>query len=137
MVDRMVASIREFGFRIPVLSRSSGDEIDGHLRAAEKLGMTEVPVILCDDWSDAQVKAFRLLVNRSVNWAAWDMELLTLEMMELQRSRLLSQLTSFDGREIDALLLGDDTESTEDTIADLPENPVTSPGDVWLCGRTG
>jgi hypothetical protein len=46
--------------------------------------MTEMPVILCEDWSDAQVKAFRLLVNRSVNWAARDVELLTLEMMDLQ-----------------------------------------------------
>jgi ParB-like chromosome segregation protein Spo0J len=64
----MAESIREFGFKIPVLARSSGDVVDGHLRlkAAEKLGLTEIPVILCDDWSEAQVKAFRLLVNRSV-----------------------------------------------------------------------
>ena len=66
-VDRMMSSIREFGFRIPVLARSNGDVIDGHLRikAAERLGIAEVPVILCDDWTEAQVKAFRLLVNRS------------------------------------------------------------------------
>ena len=70
-VDRMAASIREYGLKIPVLARSSGEVVDGHLRlkAAQKLGMTEVPVILCDDWSEAQVKAFRLMVNRSVNWA--------------------------------------------------------------------
>ena len=68
VIDRMAASISEFGFKAPVLARSSGDVIDGHLRlkAAQKLGMTEVPVILCDDWTDAQVKSFRLLVNRSV-----------------------------------------------------------------------
>ena len=73
VVNRMVASIREFGFKVPVLARSSGEVVDGHLRlkAAEKLGIAEVPVILCDDWSDAQVKAFRLLVNRSVTWADW------------------------------------------------------------------
>ena len=49
-VDRMVASIREFGFKIPVLARSDGEVVDGHLRlkAARKLGLTEVPVILCD-----------------------------------------------------------------------------------------
>jgi hypothetical protein len=52
------------------------------LKAAEKLGIAEVPVILCDDWSDAQVKTFRLLVNRSVTWADWDMELLSLELTE-------------------------------------------------------
>src|SRR5215216_5881229 len=85
-VDRMAASIREFGFRVPVLARSTGDVIDGHLRlkAAQKLGITEIPVILCDDWTDAQVKAFRLLVNRSVNWADWDTELLSVELSDLR-----------------------------------------------------
>jgi ParB-like chromosome segregation protein Spo0J len=62
----MVASIREFGFKIPVLARSDGEIVDGHLRlkAARKLGITEIPVILCDEWTPAQVKAFRLMVNR-------------------------------------------------------------------------
>src|SRR6202049_3082264 len=73
-VDRMCSSIREFGFKIPVLARSDGEVVDGHLRlkAARKLGSwpggdtTGIPVILCDEWTDAQVKAFRLMVNRSV-----------------------------------------------------------------------
>src|SRR6266852_7827346 len=84
-VDHMCASIREFGFKCPVLARSDGEVVDGHLRlkAAKKLGMTEIPVILCDDWTDAQVKAFRLLVNRSVTWADWDAKLLSLEMLDL------------------------------------------------------
>jgi hypothetical protein len=70
-VDRMCASIREFSFKIPVLARSDGEIVDGHLRlkAARKLGITEIPVILCDEWTPAQVKAFRLMVNRSVTWA--------------------------------------------------------------------
>src|SRR5215203_4534720 len=84
-VDRMASSIQEFGFKIPILARSTGEVIDGHLRlkAAVKLGITDVPVILCDDWTEAQVKAFRLLVNRSVAWAEWDPELLSLEMLDL------------------------------------------------------
>ncbi len=79
-VDRMAGAIQEFGFKIPVLARSSGDVVDGHLRlkAARKLGITEIPVILCDEWTEAQVKAFRLMVNRSVGWAEWDAELLGL-----------------------------------------------------------
>src|SRR5712691_4196888 len=107
-VDRMAASIREFGFRVPVLARSSGDVIDGHLRlkAAQKLGMTEVPIILCDEWSDAQVKAFRLMVNRSVNWAEWDLELVTLEMEELKTLDFDLSLTGFDPPEIDGFLFG-------------------------------
>src|SRR2546430_17347419 len=85
VVDRMMSSIREFGFKVPVLARSNGDVIDGHLRlkAAERLGIAEVPIILCDDWTDAQVKAFRLLVNRSVNWAVGDSELLPLDVLDL------------------------------------------------------
>src|SRR5438046_10618812 len=61
-VDRMCASIREFGFKIPCLVRSDGEVVDGHLRlkAARKLGVAEIPVILCDDWSHPQVNAFRL-----------------------------------------------------------------------------
>jgi ParB-like chromosome segregation protein Spo0J len=62
----MCASIREFGFKIPVLARSNGEVVDGHLRlkAARKLGVDAVPVILCDEWTPQQVKAFRLMVNR-------------------------------------------------------------------------
>ena len=52
-VDRMCSSIREFGFKIPVLTRSDGEVVDGHLRlkAARTLGITEIPVILCDEWT--------------------------------------------------------------------------------------
>jgi len=68
-VDRMCASIREFGFKIPCLVRSGGEVVDGHprLKAARKLGITEIPVILCDEWTPAQVKAFRLMVIRHDN----------------------------------------------------------------------
>ena len=85
-VDRMVASIREFGFKIPVLARSDGEVVDGHLRlrAAKKVGIREIPVILCDEWTPAQVKAFRLMVNRSVTWADWDDEMLSLELADLK-----------------------------------------------------
>jgi ParB-like chromosome segregation protein Spo0J len=84
----MCASIREFGFKIPVLARSDGEVVDGHLRlkAARKLGIEEIPVILCDEWTPAQVKAFRLMVNRSVTWADWDEDSLALELLEIQEA---------------------------------------------------
>src|SRR5258708_30345656 len=86
-VDRMCASINEFGFKIPWLARSNGELIDGHLRlkAARKLGLTEIPVILCDEWTPAQVKAFRLMVNQSATWADWDEELLAVELLDLHK----------------------------------------------------
>src|SRR3954452_1333661 len=105
-VDRMCGSIREFGFKIPVLARSSGEVVDGHLRlkAARKLNIAEVPVILCDEWTEAQVKAFRIMVNRSVTWADWDEELLALELQELNAQDFDLSLTGFNPKEIDDLL---------------------------------
>src|SRR5260370_3926709 len=138
-VERRCSSIREFGFKIPVLARSSGEVVDGHLRlkAARKLGITEIPVILCDEWSDAQVKAFRLLVNRSVTWADCDEQLLALELQELQQSDSDLDLTGFDGDDIQRLLA--DQESLmgltdEDAAPALPDHPVTRIGDVWILG---
>jgi hypothetical protein len=92
--------------------RSDGEIVDGHLRikAARKLGIDKIPVILCDEWTPAQVKAFRLLVNRSVTWAAWDEELLALELQEIQDADFDVSLTGFDPGEIDDLLALDDEE---------------------------
>ena len=66
-VEQMASVITEFGFRIPVVAKSTGELVDGHLRlkAARKLGLATVPVVLADDLSPAQIKAFRLLANRS------------------------------------------------------------------------
>ncbi len=135
-VDRMCSSIREFGFKIPCLVRSDGEVVDGHLRlkAAQKLGITDVPVILCDEWTPAQVKAFRIMVNRSVTWADWDEELLALELQELQESDFDLAFTGFDGREIDALLAIPDEEKANEAPP-LPAVAVTQPGDLWLLGK--
>src|SRR5258708_7233114 len=136
VVDRMCASIREFGFKIPCLVRSDGEVVDGHLRlkAARKLGITEIPVITCDEWSPAQVKAFRLLVNRSVSWAEWDEELLAIELQEIQQADYNLDFTGFDGDEIDRLLVAADDEQA-DAVPPLPVVAVSRPGDVWLCGK--
>jgi ParB-like chromosome segregation protein Spo0J len=106
----MVASIREFGFKIPVLARSNGEVVDGHLRlkAARKLGITEVPVLLCDEWTETQVKAFRLMVNRSVAWADWDEELLSLELLDLKDLDFDLGLTGFEDEELARLLAAQD-----------------------------
>jgi hypothetical protein len=142
VVDRMCSSIQEFGFKIPVIARSDGTVVDGHLRikAARRLGSwpggdtTCIPVILCDEWTDAQVKAFRLMVNRSVTWASWDEELLALELQELKESDFDLDLTGFDPHEIDTLLALDDEERANATTP-VPENPVSRVGDLWLYGK--
>jgi hypothetical protein len=141
-VDRMCSSIKEFGFKIPVLARSEGEVVDGHLRlkAARKLGswpggdVTGIPVILCDEWTEAQVKAFRLMVNRSVTWADWDEELLALELKELSDADFDLSLTGFDSKEIDDLLVTPDGDQKANAVPPVPENPVSQDGDLWLCG---
>jgi DNA modification methylase len=136
VVDRMCSSIREFGFKIPVLARSDGEVVDGHLRlkAAQNLRISEVPVILCDEWSAAQVKAFRLMVNRSVTWASWDDELLALELQELNEADFDLSLTGFDPKEIDDLLLDPADDDQANAAPPLPETPVSRLGDLWICG---
>jgi DNA modification methylase len=140
-VERMRASIEEFGFKIPILARSDGQVVDGHLRlkAAQRLGLSEVPVILCDEWTPAQVKAFRLLANRSVNWAEWDDELLALEFAELKTVDFKLDLTGFELHEIAVCLAKQDWKSAALTEADdappEPAYPVSRIGDVWSMGR--
>jgi hypothetical protein len=141
VVDRMCSSIREFGFKVPVLARSDGEVVDGHLRlkAARKLGSwpggtTAIPVILCDEWTPQQVKAFRLMVNRSVTWADWDEELLSLELQELNAADFDLSLTGFNPGEIDGLLAIPDEERAN-AAPPVPENPVSRVGDLWLCGK--
>ena len=130
-VDRMCSSIREFGFKIPVLARCDGEVVDGHLRlkAARKLDITEVPFILCNEWTSQQVKPFRLMVNRSVTWADWDEDLLSLELQELNESDFDLSLTGFDPGEIDGLLAIPDEERAN-AVPSLPENPASRVGDL-------
>ncbi|MDR0477677.1 MAG: DNA modification methylase [Desulfobulbaceae bacterium] len=134
-VDRMAAALREFGFRVPLLVRSSGEIIDGHLRlkAAIVLGMSEVPVLLADDLTPAQVRAFRLLVNRSATWASWDEELLAKEIAALLAANFDITLTGFDQHEIDKLLKAENGQDP-DAIPNPPAQPLVRPGDIWLLG---
>lgn len=105
--------------------------VDGHLRlkAARKLGLTEIPVMLCDEWTPAQVKAFRLMVNRSVTCADWDDDLVAIEMADLSALDFDLSLTGFDTGEIDALLALDDDEKGN-AAPPLPESPVSQFGDL-------
>jgi hypothetical protein len=103
-----------------------------------KLGLSEVSVILCDEWTEAQVKAFRLMVNRSVSWAEWDEELLGLELLELKGLDFDLDLTGFNSDELDRYLAGVDATpglTDEDTAPDPPEIPVSRSGDLWILGR--
>jgi DNA modification methylase len=140
VVDRMVCCIKEFGFRIPIVAKSDGSVVDGHLRlkAAKKLGMTEVPVVIADDLTDTQIKAFRLIANQSANWAEWDDELLKLELEDLKNLNFDLDLTGFDLSEVERLLRNNDVQ--EDDYDEMPESSEDIPtvsklGDLWILGK--
>ena len=138
-VDRVAAAIKEFGFRVPIVAKSDGLVVDGHLRlkAARKLGLVEVPVVLADDLTDAQVKAFRISVNRMAELAEWDSELLALELGELGELGFDLDLTGFSEGEIAALSLDDAKPPTKEQESSTKE---IDPDDFTLghrCPRCG
>jgi ParB-like chromosome segregation protein Spo0J len=106
VIKEMVDSIEEFGFPLPILITPDNNVVDGHLRlkAALQMNLEEVPVVIKAHWSEAQIKAFRLLANRSVTWATWDFDALSVEMDEIQKLNFDVKKTGFNEDEISALL---------------------------------
>jgi ParB-like chromosome segregation protein Spo0J len=135
-IDKVAASIQEFGWRQPVVVDGQGVIICGHTRwlAAQKLGLRQVPVHMANNLTPAQVRAYRLMDNRSHQETDWDFELLTTELLELRGLDLDLDLTGFDAREIDSLLIGAEDDERADLAPAIPEHPVTLAGDVWTCG---
>jgi len=135
----VAAAIREFGFRVPILAKSDKTIVDGHLRlkAAKKLGLEEVPVLLCDDMTDIQVRAFRLSVNKVSEFADWDDEMLRVELDALGVDGFDLELTGFSLDEIADLQIEEVPEglTDEDAVPEAPYEPVTVEGDVWVLGN--
>ncbi len=143
VLQKMVASVQEFGMTIPILCQSNGLIIDGHLRmkVARHLKMETVPVVIADHLSEVQVKAFRLLANRSANWAEWDEDLLSLELSELQSMDFNLNLTGFDSKELELYLdssepVNDDKVAEEqiNKMDELQQKWQVQLGDLWLLG---
>src|ERR1700682_5019342 len=136
-VDKVAASIKEFGWRQPIVVDREGVIICGHTRllAARKLGIEQVPVHVAENLSPAQVRAYRLMDNRSHEETDWDLELLGPELEELRDLDFDLTLTGFEERELDDLLAAPELEEQADLIPDVPERPVTIAGDVWQCGK--
>jgi hypothetical protein len=134
-IDKVAASIAEFGWRQPIVVDAKGVIAVGHVRwgAANKLKLEKVPVHVASDLSDAQIKAYRLMDNRSNEETDWDFDLLGPELADLKMSDFDLALTGFDPNEIDAFLLGPVDEHADD-VPPIPLVPVSRLGDVWLCG---
>lgn len=136
-VAQLAASIKEWGWTTPVLIDEDGEIIAGHGRvmAARKLGIEEVPTMTATGWTKAQKQAYVLADNQLPQNAGWDMDLLSVEMKDLDADGFDLSLIGF-GDDMLANMLVDETEglTDEDAVPDVPENPVTVEGDVWLLG---
>ena len=84
-VDKVASSIREFGFKVPVVIDKDGVIVAGHTRvkAAKQLGIKEIPCIVADDLTEEQIKAFRLADNKTAEFADWDFEILAEELADI------------------------------------------------------
>jgi DNA modification methylase len=137
-VDQIAASIREFGWTIPVLADEDGTIIAGHARVlgARKLGIEQVPVMVAAGWTEAQKKAYAIADNKLTLNGGWDEQLLGIELGELEVLGFDLDLTGFSETERLALAAqGNEGLTDPDDVPDLPANPVSVAGDLWTLGR--
>jgi ParB-like chromosome segregation protein Spo0J len=137
-VAQIAASIKEFGFNNPVLIDETGGIIAGHGRvlAARKLSLDKVPTIELAHLTSSQRKAYVIADNKLALNAGWDMEMLSLEMGDLDKEGFDLSLIGFDENELSAILADKNEGLTDpDEVPDLPDEPVTKEGDVWLLGK--
>ncbi len=137
-VAQIAASIKEFGFRNPILVDGVGI-IAGHgrLLAARKLGLDKVPTIDCSDMTETQKKAYIIADNKLALNSGWDNELLSLELQELDSNGFNLEVLGFDSKELDELLAPEVVEglTDEDAVPDVPDEPKTKLGDIYILGN--
>ena len=141
-VEVVANSIKEFGFRSPIVVDKDHVIICGHTRfkAAQSLGLDEVPVVIAADLTPEQVQAYRIADNKTGEIAEWNYELLPLEIKELQEANFDLSLLGFDTEELDKLLNGEqentisDGETDADAVPEVPEEAVSKLGEIYQLG---
>jgi DNA modification methylase len=138
-VDAVAASLKEFGFRQPIVVDGEGVIVCGHTRykAALKLGLEKVPVHVAKDLSPEQVRAYRIADNQTASLATWNYDLLPIELAGLKEANYDLGLLGFDPDELAKLLdptLRDGLTDPDDVPAP-PDAAITQPGDLWVLGN--
>ncbi len=138
-VDKVAGSLKEFGWRQPIVVDAEMVVIAGHTRlaAARKLKLDQVPIHIATDLTANQIKAYRIADNRVSQEAKWDDDLLALELADLDLENYDLSKTGFNDDELAALMAEAVTEGLvdEDQVPPEPETPVTVLGDIWQLGR--
>ncbi|MGM1091333.1 DNA modification methylase [Streptococcus dysgalactiae] len=132
-VGPVAESIKEFGFKVPIVIDKNGEIVNGHTRykAAKKLGLETVPVIVADDLSDEQIKAFRLADNKVGEIAVWDLDLLNEELNDI----LDLDMSAFGFDVLDNLDdLIEDEKDLDDFTENVPDEPKSKLGDIYQLG---
>jgi hypothetical protein len=138
-VDAVARSIKEFGFRQPIVVDVDMVIVAGHTRykAALKLGLEKAPIHIAKDLSPEQIKAYRIADNKVAEASTWNFDLLPIELHELQAMNYDLGLLGFDAEELAQLL---DTGVQDglcdpDEIPEPPDQATTVAGDVWILGH--
>jgi DNA modification methylase len=137
-IDKVAASLREFGFRQAIVVDSEAVVVVGHTRllAAKRLGMKQVPVHVAADLSPAQARAYRIADNRTNEETAWESDLLSVEIAELAVLDYEIDVLGFDGQELAELLAQPTLGLTDpDEVPEPPVEPITQAGDLWILGE--
>lgn len=136
-LERVMASIRRFGIVAPVLIRSSGAIIDGHIvvEAASKLAMASVPCIDISHLDEAECRALRIALNRIAETGEWDLGELRIELTELIKLEVDILSVGFSAPELDIIMIEpSEIQPERDELPDLPAEPISRLGDVWQLG---
>lgn len=138
-VDKVASSIKEFGFKVPIVINKDNVVVTGHtrLKAAKKLGIEEVPCIIADDLTDAQIKAFRIADNKVSEYAEWNEDLLKVELEQLEEMDFDLDELNIDYSDFD-LDIGEDIEEIEPEeveVPEVPEEPKAKLGDIYQLGN--
>lgn len=139
-VEGVARSIREFGFKNPVIVDADNVLVAGHtrVRAARRLGMEEVPAIRADDLTPEQIRAFRIADNKLHELAQWNYDLLPIELGELQEMDFDLGLIGFDEDELAGIMdTGEVKEglTDPDAVPEPPDEATTQRGDLWILGE--
>ena len=138
-IGQIAASIKEWGFTTPILVDEDNEIIAGHgrLLAAQKLDIKEVPVMVAEDWTEAQKKAYVIADNKLALNAGWDNEMLKVEIDNLKKLDFDINLTGFNLDELSELFPDDELIglTDENEVPNIPENPITIEGDTWVLGN--
>ena len=137
-ITKVANSIKEFGFRQPIVVDEKNIIVVGHTRyqAARKLGLNKVPVTQIKGLTPEQVNAYRIADNKTNEYADWDDDLLALELKELEHKDFDLNLTGYEKSELDKILFEEKQGLVDDDeIPELPEEPISKKGDIWILGN--